>query len=522
MDTLERILIMALVIVLPALTAPVRGADIEKLLMPGELIEGHARLESECSNCHVRFRKGTQTRLCLDCHEEIDRDIGGKAGFHGRLPDIETTDCKSCHNDHLGRTADIVRLDPLTFKHANTDFPLKGAHTTAACSTCHKTGKKYAEAPASCHACHGEQDPHKGNLGKECENCHTPENWQKFRFNHDETDFPLHGAHRDTACNSCHVNERYKDTPKTCNSCHALDDSHKGNNGTHCADCHNERKWDETDFKHDRDTDFPLRGRHADTRCEACHRDPVKDKKPDSACYSCHRNDDAHHGRYGQKCQSCHNETAWQKTRFDHNRSTDFPLAGKHTELTCSACHRGDIHKEELSVECLSCHLDDDVHHGQEGKQCERCHQPSGWGDEIVFDHGVTRFPLIGLHATAPCEECHVSAAFRDTPRDCVRCHEHDDEHQATLGSECHTCHNPNSWAVWQFDHNKQTDFELIGAHRDLHCSDCHKRPTEGAVRQSSQCNACHRQDDIHKGNFGADCARCHTSEDFRDVQIKH
>ncbi len=512
---------MAMTILIPATSVPVHGAGIETLLMPGEVIQGHAKLESECSSCHVRFRKGTQTQLCLDCHKPVNKDISTRSGYHGRLPDIATTTCKSCHDEHLGRDADIVHLDPLSFKHGKTDFPLEGAHRSAACSTCHKTGKKYAEAPSRCSSCHGEQDPHRGNLGDDCQNCHTSESWQKFRFNHDKTDFPLHGAHRDTACNSCHINERYKKTPTTCNSCHALDDVHHGVNGTDCADCHNERKWRESDFDHNRDTDFALKGRHAHIRCESCHVDPVKDKTPDTACFSCHRGDDAHHGRYGKKCQTCHGENTWKKTRFDHARSTDFPLQGKHDQLACSACHRGDLYQEKLAVECISCHKVDDVHHGQEGEQCERCHQASGWGDSIVFDHGVTRFPLIGLHATVPCEECHASSAFKDTPRDCISCHRDDDQHKGTLGTGCHTCHNPNSWAVWVFDHNKQTDFELLGAHRELHCSDCHNRPADDGVSQSKQCNACHKQDDIHQGHFGSDCARCHTTESFRDVQIQ-
>jgi hypothetical protein len=521
MDTLKRILLMAIAILIPAISNPVRSANIETLLMPGDVIQGHAKLESQCSSCHVRFRKGTQTQLCLDCHKAVNKDIKGATGYHGRLVNIATTDCKSCHSEHLGRDADIVRLDPLTFKHTQTDFALQGAHTSVACSACHKTGKKYAEAPSRCSSCHGKHDPHKGNLGQDCQNCHTTQNWGEFDFDHDKTDFLLQGAHRSTACNSCHINERYKKTPKSCYSCHALDDVHKGINGPDCADCHNARKWGESDFDHDRDTKFALKGKHAQVRCETCHVDPVKDKAPDTACVSCHRGDDAHHGRYGTKCQSCHSETSWKKARFDHARSTEFPLEGQHSQLVCSACHRGDISQEKLSVQCISCHQVDDVHHGQEGKQCERCHRASGWGDSIVFDHGLTRFPLLGLHATVPCEECHVSSAFKDTPRDCISCHRDDDEHKTTLGTACHTCHNPNSWAVWLFDHNKQTDFELLGAHRELHCSNCHNRPADNSVSQSKQCNSCHKSDDIHRGQFGSDCARCHSSESFRDVQIK-
>ncbi len=496
--------------------------DIETLLMPGEVIQGHAKLESECSKCHSRFSKKTQSQLCLDCHEDIDRDIRKASGYHGRIENIATTSCKSCHSEHLGRDADIVRLDPLAFDHRHTDFHLEGAHMNVACSACHKQGKKFSEAASTCNRCHGKQDPHHGNLGNECQSCHTVKSWKKFDYDHDKTDFPLHGAHRSTACSSCHINEKYKDTTSSCQACHALDDVHNGANGPKCAECHNESKWSESEFDHDRDTDFRLRGRHAKVRCEACHKDPVKDKKPSSTCVSCHRGDDAHHGRYGKKCQTCHNATQWKKSHFDHQRNTDFPLQGKHEKLLCNACHRGDMYKDELSVECVSCHRTDDVHNGQEGKQCQRCHQASGWDEGIVFDHDLTRFPLLGLHATAPCEECHLSAAFRDTDLECISCHENDDEHKGTLGTECQECHNPNAWSVWIFDHNKQTDYELLGAHAELRCNDCHKRPVKGPLKQSQQCNACHRQDDIHQGHFGSDCSRCHNSEDFRDVQIKH
>lgn len=513
-----------MVMVAALITTPslVRALGIETLLMPGDVIEGHAKLETKCSKCHSRFSKSTQTQLCLNCHEYIDKDINEGTGYHGRLNDITTTSCKSCHGEHLGREADIVRLDPLVFDHRQTDFILKGAHTSVACSACHKAGKKYAEAASVCHSCHGEQEPHQGNLGEDCQDCHTVENWGKFDFDHDTTDFKLRGVHRDTACNTCHINEKYKDTNKTCNGCHAVDDVHNGVNGTKCADCHNERKWAESDFDHDKDTDFRLKDSHADVSCGACHKDPVKDKKPATECIGCHRNDDVHHGRYGKKCHACHSEKQWKKNSFEHKRDTDFPLQGKHRDLLCNACHRGDLYKDTLSVDCFSCHEPDDVHAGQQGKQCQRCHQESGWGEDVVFDHDLTRFPLLGLHATAPCEECHLSSAFKDIEVTCVSCHRDEDAHKKVLGSECHDCHNPNGWSLWIFDHNKQTDFELLGAHKDLRCSNCHKRPAEDIVKQSQQCNSCHKQDDVHRGRFGTNCARCHITKDFRDVQFNY
>jgi len=498
----------------------VLAADIEKLMMPGEVISGHAKFESDCSQCHLRFRKGTQTQLCLDCHEEITADVEGKKGFHGRIADMATKTCKSCHSEHLGRDADIVQLNPLTFNHKATDFPLEGAHNDTACTACHLPDKTYSEAPAACNDCHGKQDPHKNNLGDKCDKCHTSDKWTSFEFDHDKTDFRLRGTHREVRCASCHINERYKDTPERCNSCHALNDVHAGANGEKCESCHNEKSWDKTDFDHDRETDFALKGKHRDVRCEACHINPVKDRKTDSECVACHRSDDAHHGNYGKKCDSCHTVDGWSRTRFDHDRKTEFPLTGRHAKLTCAACHQGDIHKEELSVSCASCHAGDDLHRGQEGKACERCHQTENWSERILFDHDLTRFPLLGLHATAPCEECHTTQAFQDAPLPCIDCHREDDEHQSTLGPECQQCHNPNSWSAWQFDHKEQTGFQLEGAHETLTCSDCHITPTDTRPDKGKSCNSCHRSDDIHKGQFGQNCVRCHTTESFSDVHI--
>ena len=57
------------------------AADIETLLMPGKVIQGHAKYESECSRCHARFKKSTQSQLCRDCHEKIDADLLAGEGF---------------------------------------------------------------------------------------------------------------------------------------------------------------------------------------------------------------------------------------------------------------------------------------------------------------------------------------------------------------------------------------------------------------------------------------------------------
>jgi len=129
--------------------------------------------------------------------------------------------------------------------------------------------------------------------------------------------------------------------------------------------------------------------------------------------------------------------------------------------------------------------------------------------------------PLIGMHAVAPCEECHLSAAFQDAKLECLACHRTDDVHQQKLGKACADCHNPNAWSLWEFDHNTHTKFQLDGGHEGIDCLACHKRPVTGEISLPSSCVACHRQDDIHDGNFGRYCNQCHNSTTFDEVEIR-
>ena len=50
------------------------------LLMPGKLIQGHAKYESDCANCHKPYDKAAQSGLCKDCHKAIAKDIAEKHG----------------------------------------------------------------------------------------------------------------------------------------------------------------------------------------------------------------------------------------------------------------------------------------------------------------------------------------------------------------------------------------------------------------------------------------------------------
>lgn len=500
-------------------------ASIESLLMPGEVIEGHAKYEQECAKCHERFGKRNQTSLCRDCHKDINRDITANQGYHGRHKQIRKQECSNCHTEHRGRKADIVKLDTLTFDHHLTDYPLRGGHQKIPCQSCHKPKQKYREAPGNCYSCHKNNSPHQatvmGKLAKQCDSCHTEKTWREIRYDHNKTKFPLTGKHFKTDCASCHPSDRFLNTPKDCYSCHRLDDVHQGSNGQNCKKCHTTKSWKKLDFDHDKDTDFPLRGRHEKLACVNCHKEDPYKVKIKTDCLSCHKHDDVHKGRFGAKCQDCHNETSWSKQRFNHDTQTKFKLRGKHQNINCTACHKQHIYDTKLKMDCFACHKVDDVHKGKEGKDCARCHNENGWRRNVRFDHDITKFPLIGLHAVVPCEECHLSSVYTDASTGCNNCHKPDDTHRGKLGIDCQRCHTPNSWQIWRFDHNTQSKFKLDGAHVDVHCHSCHTRSVEKVASEPRTCINCHRNDDEHNGQFGSRCDRCHTTKSFKDINMR-
>jgi len=514
-----RWLIWSLMLAGLSAVGPASAQVLERVLMPGPVVEGHAQYEDECSNCHQPFSRELQRSLCLDCHTEINDDIQAMTGFHGRSPSIPEVECTVCHTEHEGRDADIIGLDPDTFDHAATDFPLRDSHIAVSCEGCHAADTAYRETESTCFSCHSTDDRHNGNLGEGCSDCHSETRWIDASFDHDTTDFPLAGKHVDTPCGGCHRNEVYADTPTTCVSCHRIDDTHAGRNGEMCQDCHAPAGWADTRFDHFAETGFALADGHSGLACAACHADSTFEQPPEPECYACHRADDVHAGNNGAECQTCHSPTTWPTVSFDHLRESGFALNGAHGDLLCTACHRGPVETARPDSSCVSCHWTNDVHQGRLGETCQDCHGETGWAESVRFDHDLTAFPLLGLHAAVSCEGCHADAGFQDTQDQCVDCHRVDDVHDQRLGLDCAMCHNPNDWGIWRFDHSTQTDFPLDGAHEDLDCLACHNRPVTDTVALSTTCGGCHRSDDIHANGFGMNCDRCHTTEAFTELK---
>jgi hypothetical protein len=435
-------------------SAGAMAATIESAVMPGPVIAGHADLEAACSNCHTRFDRGAQPGLCLDCHKEVRSDVKEGAGYHGRLKE-SLRECRKCHTEHKGRQARIVALDEKTFDHRQTDFALLGKHKAQACANCHRPKVRYSQAPSECAACHRKDDKHRGGLGAKCGECHNAETWKEARFDHAKTKFPLRRAHADAkvACESCHVDHKFANTPQECAACHREDDmkkGHKGQFGARCEKCHDEGSWKASTFRHDRDTRFALLDRHRPVKCESCHRAPLFREKTSMRCVSCHQADDVHKNSLGDKCEKCHSARGWKGTAFNHDADTKFALQGKHKAARCDSCHRDKGMHERVPVQCNACHERDDRekgHKGNYGEKCETCHNAAAFKPS-TFDHArETPFAIDGKHARLACATCHKTQLYRTrTEATCYACHKDQDVHFATYGLECAACHIAADW----------------------------------------------------------------------------
>ncbi len=497
-----------------------RAQNLESALMPGKVIEGHAKYEAECKNCHIRFNRPAQTGLCLDCHKSVAADVNGKRGYHGR---IKAQECRSCHTEHKGRDAKIVPLDERKFDHTLTDFALRGKHGAVQCAKCHRPSIKHRDAPSDCQSCHRKDDKHKGGLGNRCENCHSESGWKESRFDHAKTNFALRYKHEQAKCAQCHANENYAKTPKECVACHRKDDAqkgHNGHNGARCESCHNEADWKIATFNHGRDTRFALRGRHGNVKCMSCHRSPIYAAKLSSTCHACHSGADPHKGSLGTKCESCHNERGWKSSSFDHDLNTRFALRNKHREAKCQSCHKDAEFREKLPTNCVGCHRREDAHKGSLGEKCESCHSDRSW-KQARFDHSRdTRFALKGRHQEAKCQSCHKEPGYGvKLPMTCTGCHEKDDKHKGQLGAKCEECHNERDWRTTAFDHQRSA-FPLHGKHANVECKKCHL--SEAFKDAQTACISCHAKDDAHKERLGPQCEQCHSAQSWREWDFDH
>jgi hypothetical protein len=166
------------------------------------------------------------------------------------------------------------------------------------------------------------------------------------------------------------------------------------------------------------------------------------------------------HDTFPAECSTCHKGNDWQTLvedfHFDHEAQTGVPLNGAHARAQCLLCHndRGPAAVFERQG-CGGCH--EDVHLGQVGPDCRRCHQESTWEPVNQLEiHRHTRFPLVGVHASTACHRCHPgieTGKILPTDPECLTCHRSDlartqNPNHFGLGwvDRCDRCHLPRTW----------------------------------------------------------------------------
>ncbi len=340
--------------------------------------------------------KGSHHKInCFSCHNKTSNPL---TVFQDKI-NINENDCVKCHDDfHEGKYGlDCVKCHKESsflslkkmdfFDHNITDYPLEGKHIEVDCKQCHKKRFSTPIDFTACSNCH--DDYHRGefkenNVTPDCVTCHSLENGFDYSLytleQHQETEFPLEGAHYATPCFACHISEddkrwTFTNLGSTCIDCHK--DTHEGYISekyypdNKCTVCHVNDSWSLVNFDHGL-TKWPLNGKHTEVDCRACHMEISEDKtivsqkftNLDTQCLSCHENihGDVFAMNGETDCKRCHVTDSWFPKKFNHN-NTSFPLKGRHTEIECSQCHTVANAKGETQIiyklgtfECIDCH----------------------------------------------------------------------------------------------------------------------------------------------------------------------
>jgi len=507
----------------------------------------------DCARCHSEHN-GENFNLIVWDQKAFDHS---KAGYPllGKHAGVA---CSQCHNPQHIATGERTAIK------VNIGRTFLGL--SQACSTCH-------------------QDPHAGRLGENCLQCHSFDDWKKVnKFDHGKTRYPLTGMHVSVACARCHTpgvdnKPRYSGLPfAKCSDCHS--DPHHGTFAQQsCQSCHNTSGWKRVataaisqSFDHSK-TKFPLEGKHAGVDCLRCHAGGDF-KKPlvFAKCMDCHT-PDPHNGQFakrsdGGECASCHTVEGWKPSKFTvkEHAATAYPLQGKHAALRCEQCHipkgKETLYKIRFA-RCTDCH--GDQHQAQFAiapylNRCEQCHTLDGYRPSTftLALHKNTRFLLTGSHLAIPCNDCHKAttavlqpaafvgarqvATYHWSELSCTTCHA--DPHKGQFRERmlkavaegkplgCETCHSTKNWKeVVRFDHST-TSFPLVGAHRAVECSGCHRPPRMETKLTNvdfkaapAKCEECHQ--DVHAGQFAnaqrvTPCVSCHNSTRWKPSLFDH
>lgn len=235
-----------------------------------------------------------------------------------------------------------------------------------------------------------------------------------------------------------------------------------------------------------------------------------------------------HGDRLTLDCSECHSTEGWtfdsSRATFSHE-NTRFILEGQHRHTGCRACHTTLVFSEVKSG-CVDCHAD--LHNNTVGHDCARCHNSKSWlVHNITEIHQLSRFPLVGAHRQADCQQCHTSPSlleFQPLGIECIDCHRKDYERavnpnhlQSGFPTDCMDCHRIDGFE-WRASGINHDLFPLTKGHQLENCAACHKTGIFEPI--SSDCYSCHQKDFTAAANpshqqqgFTTQCLDCHTTD---------
>ncbi|MCX6266430.1 MAG: hypothetical protein NTW16_03620 [Bacteroidetes bacterium] len=494
---------------------------------------------SSCSDCHKNPASYSQY-TCIDCHDHNSTDMNDQhrevQGYAYNSPA-----CFACHPRGSGEGS---------FNHNASPFPLTGAHITTDCIECHASG--YAGTSTVCNSCHNinfnqTTNPNHVSSGipTDCGTCHTTlPGWKPATFPIHDNYYVITGAHLAIAndCAACHQGN-YANTPNLCFGCHTAKYNQSTNPNhitanfpTTCETCHSQTAWTPSTFNHN--DVYPLLGAHAAiaANCFACHQGNYVNTP--NTCVGCHMpnysastNPNHITANFPTTCQTCHSQTAWTPSTFDHN--TTYPLTGAHATIAnnCFACHQGSYVNTPNT--CAGCHMPNfntstNPNHAAINipTDCNTCHTTNPDWTPATFPIHNNYYILAGAHVSIAnnCGDCH-NGNYNTTPNTCVGCHQtnynqtNSPPHAASqFPTTCLDCHTQTGWSPANWNHDSQYFPIYSGKHKNEWnaCTDCHTNPANYSVFTCT--TSCHPQSSMnnkHQGVSGysynsAACYNCH------------
>jgi hypothetical protein len=512
------------------------GAGINHNFFP--LTAGHAI--GNCQECHKTPNYASTSPECYSCHASnynaTTNPNHNTIGF--------STNCKDCHTTNPGWKPAEYR------EHDAKSFPIySGKHNGvwSNCSECHTNPASYAQF--TCIDCHDHNQPdmnnkHEGITGyawnsPSCLACH-PTGSAEGTFNHATSAFPLTGAHATTDCIKCHANG-YTGTSPVCYGCHtanynqAANPNHAGTGiPTDCGSCHTTVPgWKPATFAIHNNY-YVLAGAHVSVDCNTCHNGNYNNTP--NLCFGCHadkynQSTNPNHtaANFPTTCETCHSQTAWTPSTFNHNNV--YPLTGAHAAIAgnCFGCHQGNYTNTPNT--CEGCHMPNynattNPNHVVSNipTTCNTCHTTNPNWTPATFPIHNNYYVLAGAHVTVDCNTCH-NGNYNTAPNTCVGCHltnyngtTNPAHAAAQFPTTCADCHTQSAWTPANWNHDGQYFPIYSGKHKNQWntCADCHTNPSNYTIFTCT--TACHPQastNNKHQGVSGysynsAACYNCH------------